>query len=148
MAVACPQAYFCRAAAPTLPAHPTESPHTTPVQLHDDIRYRVLKALEEHPEISQRELAETLGVSLGKANFCLRALIDKGLVKVRNFRRKDNKLAYAYLLTPAGIAEKVSVTRRFLQRKITEYDALKAEIEALQHDLADPQQTQNQNKHP
>jgi EPS-associated MarR family transcriptional regulator len=105
------------------------------VTLHDDLRYRILKQLEANPAISQRELAEALGVSLGRANYCLRALIDKGLVKVDNFRRKDNKLAYAYLLTPAGIADKVVVTRRFLQRKLTEYDVLKAEIEALQREV-------------
>jgi EPS-associated MarR family transcriptional regulator len=105
------------------------------VTLHDDLRYRILKQLEANPAISQRELADAMGVSLGRANYCLRALIDKGLVKVDNFRRKDNKLAYAYLLTPAGIADKVVVTRRFLQRKLTEYDVLKAEIEALQREV-------------
>jgi EPS-associated MarR family transcriptional regulator len=105
------------------------------VTLHDDLRYRVLKQLETNPAISQRELADAMGVSLGRANYCLRALIEKGLVKVDNFRRKDNKLAYAYLLTPAGIADKVAVTRRFLQRKLTEYDVLKAEIEALRREV-------------
>lgn len=103
--------------------------------LHDDLRYRILKQLEANPAISQRELAEALGVSLGRANYCLRALIDKGHVKVDNFRRKDNKLAYAYLLTPAGIADKIKVTRRFLQRKLAEYDALTAEIEALRREV-------------
>jgi EPS-associated MarR family transcriptional regulator len=105
------------------------------VPLQDDIRYRILKQLEANPAISQRELAEELGVSLGRANYCLRALVEKGLVKVDNFRRKDNKLAYAYLLTPTGIADKVLVTRRFLQRKLAEYDALKAEIETLRREV-------------
>lgn len=105
-----------------------------PVPLHDDLRYRILKQLEANPAISQRELADATGVSLGRVNYCLRALIEKGLIKVDNFRRKDNKLAYAYLLTPAGIADKIVVTHRFLQRKLAEYDALKAEIEALRNE--------------
>ena len=97
----------------------------------DEIHYRILKLLDTQPELSQRQLADELGVSLGKANYCLRALIDKGLIKAGNFRRSDNKLAYAYKLTPGGIAEKARATRRFLQRKIAEYEALKAEIEQL-----------------
>ncbi|MBW7861099.1 MAG: MarR family EPS-associated transcriptional regulator [Rhodocyclaceae bacterium] len=103
--------------------------------MHDELRYRILKRLEANPAISQRELADALGVSLGRANYCLRALIEKGLVKVDNFRRSDNKLAYAYLLTPAGFADKALVTRRFLQRKLAEYDDLKAEIEALRKEV-------------
>jgi len=103
--------------------------------MQDEIHYRILKLVAANPELTQRDLAEALGVSLGKANYCLRALIEKGHVKVNNFRRKDNKLAYAYLLTPAGIADKVHVTRRFLQRKLAEYDALEAEIEALRREI-------------
>ena len=104
--------------------------------LDDEIRYRILRALEREPKISQRELAERLGVSVGKANFCLRALIDKGLVKVRNFRRSGNKLAYAYQLTPRGIADKARVTRRFLNLKLREYESLQSEIAQLRRDLA------------
>ena len=84
----------------------------------DHLHYAILKALEENPNLSQRELAQTLGLSLGKANYCLQELIKKGQVKVENFRRQDNKLAYAYILTPAGLAAKVKVTRRFLARKL------------------------------
>jgi len=87
--------------------------------------------LEGNPEYSQRDIAEALGVSLGGINYCVKALIDKGLVKVDNFRRNDNKLGYAYVLTPAGIAERARLTGRFLQRKLREYEAIRAEIEAL-----------------
>lgn len=103
--------------------------------LQDDIRYRILKLLEADPSLSQRELADALSLSLGKTNFCVRALVDKGLIKVNNFRNKRNKLAYVYLLTPDGIADKVNVTRRFLQCKIAEYDALEAEIEQLRREV-------------
>jgi len=91
----------------------------------------VLRLLNTRQEVSQRELASALGVSLGKANYCLRALIDRGFVKAKNYRRSNNKLAYLYLLTPSGIAAKADLTRRFLARKIHEYDELRAEIEAL-----------------
>jgi MarR family transcriptional regulator, temperature-dependent positive regulator of motility len=93
--------------------------------------YKVLKILEENPQVSQRELAKELGVSLGKANYCLRALIEKGLVKASNFKNSDNKLAYFYVLTPSGIEAKAKISVRFLQRKIEEYEALGAEIEQL-----------------
>ena len=97
--------------------------------LTDETRYRLLTYLAEHPEASQRDLARELDVSVGKINYCLRSLIDKGLLKIRNFRRNMNKLSYAYVLTPKGIEEKINVTYRFLRRKIEEYDALSAEIE-------------------
>lgn len=99
--------------------------------LTDEYRYKILKLVSDNPEISQRELASQLGVSLGKVNFCLRALIDKGLVKASNFRNSQNKLAYMYLLTPKGWEEKASVTSHFLRSKIQEYERLQAEIEAL-----------------
>ena len=95
------------------------------------LRYRLLKLIEERPEISQRELARELGLSLGKINYCLKAFISRGLVKVNNFRRSDNKLAYAYLLTPQGMEEKARVTLRFFQRVQAEYEALQAEVERL-----------------
>lgn len=101
----------------------------------DDIHLKLLKTLESNPSATQRELAQALGISLGKANYCLRALIDKGLVKANNFRNNRNKLAYAYLLTPKGIEEKVRLTSRFLKRKIAEYEALKAEIEQLRQEV-------------
>ncbi|MEZ0232420.1 MAG: MarR family EPS-associated transcriptional regulator [Methylophilaceae bacterium] len=99
--------------------------------LTDEYRYKILKLVEAKPEISQRELAKELDISLGKANFCLKALIDVGLVKATNFRNSKNKLAYMYLLTPRGIEEKASITLRFLKYKIHEYENLQAEIEEL-----------------
>lgn len=101
-------------------------------QEREDLRFRVLKLLQDNPDLSQRELARRLGVSNGKLNYCLRALIDKGLVKLGNFAHSTHHLGYAYLLTPAGMAEKAALTGRFLRRKMAEYEALRAEIEALQ----------------
>ena len=98
--------------------------------------YRILEKLEDQPDISQRELAEHLGVSVGKANFVLSALIDRGLVKAENFKKSNNKAGYLYLLTPKGLTEKVRITARFLQRKQAEYDRLKAEIEQLEAKLS------------
>ena len=103
-----------------------------PTELHEETHLRVLRLLEGDPRLSQREVSESLGVSLGKVNFCLKALVDKGLIKVKSFRKSQNKLAYAYLLTPSGIAEKSALTTRFLQRKMAEYEHLQAEIAALQ----------------
>lgn len=94
----------------------------------------MLRLLDGQPELSQRELASTLGVSLGKANYCLRALIEKGFVRAENYRRSSNKLAYLYLLTPSGIAAKADLTRDFLARKVREYEALRLEIEQLQRE--------------
>ena len=102
-----------------------------------EIQYKILKILEQNPDISQRELARELGVSLGKANYCLRALTDKGWIKINNFRNSQNKLAYAYLLTPQGMKQKAEITLHFLQRKMTEFEAIKQEIEELQRELAD-----------
>ena len=93
--------------------------------------------LESTPNISQRKLAESLGVSLGKTNYCLKALLDKGMVKIENFRTSSRKLRYTYLLTPSGIAEKSALTQRFLIRKMQEYDALKAEIEQLKQEASE-----------
>jgi EPS-associated MarR family transcriptional regulator len=106
-----------------------------PNDLHEDTRLKVMRLLEANPHLSQREVSQTLGVSLGKTNFCIKALIDKGLVKVSSFRKSQNKLAYAYLLTPSGIAEKSEITARFLQRKMAEYESLQAEIAALQLEM-------------
>ena len=98
--------------------------------------YRILEKLEDQPDISQRELAEHLGVSVGKANFVLGARIDRGLVKAENFKKSNNKAGYLYLLTPKGLTEKVAITARFLHRKQAEYDRLKAEIEQLEAKLS------------
>jgi EPS-associated MarR family transcriptional regulator len=102
--------------------------------LTDEYRYKILKLVESNPSISQRELAQQLGISLGKVNFCLKALIDKGLLKATNFRNSKNKLAYMYLLTPRGIEEKASITLRFLKYKIQEHQTLQAEIEELRRE--------------
>jgi EPS-associated MarR family transcriptional regulator len=96
-----------------------------------EVRYRLLKHLDEHPQATQRELARELGVSVGKINYCLNALIEKGFVKARNFRNSNHKSAYLYVLTRKGLEEKVSVTTSFLRRKLTEYDLLKKEIDSL-----------------
>ncbi len=99
--------------------------------LTDETRYRLFKLVEEHPEMSQRELAQAMGVSVGKLNYCLKALINVGMIKMGNFTRSSHKLGYVYILTPKGIAEKSRVTARFLARKEAEYEELKAEIEVL-----------------
>lgn len=111
--------------------------------LTDEYRYKILKLVESNPSISQRELAQQLGISLGKVNFCLKALIEKGLLKATNFRNNKNKKAYMYLLTPRGIEEKASITMRFLKYKIQEYENLQTEIEELRRDIS-----QNQNERP
>ena len=94
-----------------------------------------LRLLEENPEMSQRELAEALGVSVGAANYCLKALVEKGWLKLENFQKNPNKLGYLYLLTPMGIAAKAQLTASFLRRKMAEYEALRAEIDQLQAEL-------------
>ena len=99
------------------------------------MRFRLLRLLEEEPELSQREISHRLGVSLGGVNYVLRALVEKGLLKVRNFRASNNKLRYAYVLTPRGIDAKARLTTGFLRRKMAEYEALRAEIEALGGDI-------------
>ncbi len=103
--------------------------------LDDNTRYRLLKLLQANPEMSQRQLAAELEVSVGKVNFCLRALLDKGLLKVRNFRDNKNKLAYAYYLTPKGAKEKVRATSGFLRRKLAEYEELERQIEELRREV-------------
>lgn len=99
--------------------------------LDETTHYTLLKTLEQNPGMSQRDLAKTLGISLGKVNFCLKALVEKGSVKINNFRNSENKLAYAYLLTPSGIDQKARMTVAFLQIKVQEFERLKREIEEL-----------------
>lgn len=101
----------------------------------DAARLAVLRLLAQQPELSQRELSQALGLSLGKTHYVLHALLDKGLVKARNFRRSDRKLAYAYVLTPNGLREKMSLTRSFLQRKEAEFEDLKRSIATLKSEL-------------
>ncbi len=104
-------------------------------QLQEDTHFRVLSLLEQNPDMSQRDLAKALGVSLGGVNYSLKALMERGMVKVQNFSRSERKLAYAYVLTPHGLAEKTKLTARFLKRKMDEYDAVKNEIDSLQQAL-------------
>ncbi len=102
--------------------------------LDETTHYSLLKTLEENPGLSQRALAKKLGVSLGKVNFCLKALVEKGSLKISNFRNSENKQAYAYLLTPGGIEEKARITVRFLARKVEEYERLQKEIDELRRE--------------
>lgn len=109
-------------------------------KLQEDTHFRVLRLLQENPEMSQRELAEAVGVSVGGIHYVLSALIDKGLVKLGNFTAAEDKRRYAYVLTPKGIARKAALTRAFLVRKMEEYDALKEEIENLRCELSEETQ--------
>jgi len=104
-------------------------------KLQEDTTFRVMRLLEENPDLTQRELAEKLGISVGGLNYCLKALMGKGLVKMKNFANSKNKFGYVYVLTPSGMAEKAAITHGFLQRKMEEFEALKAEIEALKPNL-------------
>ena len=106
-------------------------------QIQEDTHFRIMRLLQDNPDLTQRELADQLGMSVGGLNYCLKALIDKGFVKMANFSKSKNKFKYVYLLTPQGIAEKVALTTRFLKRKMEEYDALKNEIEALKAEVGD-----------
>ena len=113
-------------------------------QIQEDNHFRIMRILKENPELTQRELAEKLGMSVGGLNYCINALIDKGLVKMQNFSNSKNKFKYVYLLTPMGIAEKVALTTRFLSRKMEEYEALKLEIVALNSEVDAPLQDKTQ----
>lgn len=107
----------------------------TPKSIDPDVHFRVLHFLEEEPKLTQRELAQRLGISLGGANYCLKALIEIGHIKAGNFSKNTNKSVYLYLLTPQGIAEKAKLTAGFLKRKLAEYQALKKEIESVRSNL-------------
>ena len=111
---------------------------TRQAQIQEDTHFRIMRILQDNPDLTQRELADQLGMSVGGLNYCLKALIDKGFVKMGNFQKSKNKFKYVYLLTPQGIAERVMLTSRFLQRKMEEYEALKAEIEALRSEVEKP----------
>jgi EPS-associated MarR family transcriptional regulator len=99
--------------------------------LQEDTYFRVMRLLQENPDFTQRELAKQLGVSVSGLNYCLKALTEKGLVKMKNFANSKNKFGYVYVLTPSGVAEKAAITGRFLKRKMEEYEALRLEIEAV-----------------
>lgn len=107
--------------------------------LQEENYLKVLRLLEADPHLSQRELADALGVSLGKTNYCLKAMLGKGYIKMQSFKKSQNKLAYAYLLTPMGITEKAGLTVRFLARKLAEYESLTREIEALKSEMGKAQ---------
>jgi EPS-associated MarR family transcriptional regulator len=102
---------------------------------NDDTLFWTLKVLQENPGVTQRTLAKEVGINVSTINFCLKALVEKGWIKMGNFSKNLDKLSYAYLLTPAGVAEKAVLTRRFLQRKMAEYEKLRGEIEALKLDV-------------
>jgi len=105
--------------------------------LTDEVRYKLLKLLEANPRLSQRDVARELGISLGKVNYCLRALVRKGWIKASRFKNSRNKSAYMYLLTPRGIEEKVSLTLEFLRIKLREYEMLRDEIEQIRRDTGE-----------
>jgi EPS-associated MarR family transcriptional regulator len=105
-------------------------------QIQEDTYFRVLRMLQASPDMTQREIAEKLGISTSGLNYCLKALIDKGWVKVQNFSQSKNKFGYIYVLTPQGIAEKAMLAGRFLRRKVTEYEQLQTEIEALKVEMS------------
>ena len=107
----------------------------------ESLDFELLALLEREPQLSQREMAGRLGISLGRTNYCLRALADKGAIKLGNFRASRTKLSYAYRLTPTGISRRVSLTRRFLERKLAEYDRLEAQIAQLRRELGEARQT-------
>jgi len=111
--------------------------HSKRSKLQEDTHFRVLRLLQDNPEMSQRQLAHAAGISVGGVHYVLSALIEKGLVKLGNFSAAEDKRRYAYILTPSGIARKAALTRTFLARKLEEYTALREEIEALQSDLGD-----------
>ena len=104
-------------------------------KIQEDTHFRIMRILQDNPDLTQRELADKLGMSVGGLNYCLNALIDKGFVKMQNFQNSKNKFKYVYLLTPQGIAEKVTLTSRFLKRKMEEYEVLKLEIQALKSEV-------------
>lgn len=104
--------------------------------MNEEIAYKLFKLVEANPELSQRELAKKLGISLGKTNYCLKGLIEKGWLKARNFKNSKNKIAYSYVLTPTGLSEKAKITASYLRGKVLEYEVLKHEIEKLRHEVS------------
>jgi len=103
--------------------------------MNEERQLKTMRLLEDNPEMTQRDLAKALGISLGAVNFCLKALADIGWIKMANFKNDPSKLGYLYLLTPKGVASKTRLTMRFLKRKLIEYDDLKSEIETLEKEL-------------
>ena len=104
--------------------------------MNDEITHNLLALIEQQPNLSQRELAREMGISLGKTNYCVKGLIEKGWLKAQNFKNSDNKIAYAYVMTPSGFSEKAKITARYLKNKIHEYETLKVEIEKLRQEVS------------
>jgi EPS-associated MarR family transcriptional regulator len=113
--------------------------------IREETYLKVMRLLQENPDLTQRELAEQLGVSVGSVNYCLKALMEKGLVKMKNFIHSKNKFGYVYVLTPTGIAERAELTSKFLARKVAEYETLKHEIEALRAEVDGKKETEQEN---
>ena len=109
--------------------------------INQELEYKTLKLIEQQPDLTQRQLAKALGVSLGKTHYLLKSLIDIGWVKLENFQRSNAKLGYVYLLTPSGIAEKSIITAQFLSRKKNEYNELREEIAQLKEELKSQQES-------
>ena len=104
--------------------------------MNEEVTHKLFTLLEHDPNLSQRELAREMGISLGKTNYCLKGLMERGWLKAHNFKNSNNKIAYAYILTPTGISEKAKITARYLKRKVHEYEALKIEIEKLRQQVS------------
>ena len=129
-------------AASTAVAMDTHNNHSPGESLsrQESLDFELLTLLEREPDLSQREMAARLGISLGRTNYCLRALVEKGAIKLSNFRASRTKLSYVYRLTPTGISRRLSLTRRFLERKLAEYDRLQVQIAELRRELGDGRQ--------
>lgn len=112
--------------------------------MREETYLKVMRLLQENPDLTQRELAEQLGVSVGSVNYCLKALMEKGWVKMKNFIHSKNKFGYVYVLTPTGIAERAELTSKFLARKVAEYETLKHEIEVLKAEVDRKKETEQE----
>ncbi len=112
-----------------------EIPENINKMLDQALRYQILKQLQDDPNVSQRNLARSLGISVGKVNYCLKGLVERGWIKAHNFKNSKNKLAYAYMLTPSGIEEKARVTMQFLKSRVQQYEELEREIEGLRKEI-------------
>jgi EPS-associated MarR family transcriptional regulator len=117
--------------------HPEETSSAEAASRREQLDFELLCLIEKEPGLSQRELADRLDISLGKVNYCVKRLIEKGAIKLANFRASRNKLGFVYVLTPTGISQRLSMTKRFLDRKLKDYERLKAQIDALEQDIAD-----------
>lgn len=104
--------------------------------MNEEFNHKLLLLLENSPNLSQRELAKEMGISLGKTNYCLKSLMERGWLKARNFKNSNNKIAYAYMLTPTGLSEKAKIAARYLKHKVHEYETIKIEIEKLRKEVS------------